>query len=258
MIIAQMMGNLGNQLFIYGMARTLQLEYGGELVFDLGGLKRFYYSSEYRLDHLNLPTEGISYDMTGIPTNTMIKYSFTSRVYHIEQMLYRRMRKDQLVPDTVTKKWFDRGCYYNFSRSYFDYPRCETPDKFVYGYFQNIDYFKKYETIIKEECKVNDEFDEYDKCILPRINDSHSVAVSMRAINELGVSFIDFDYYFRAMELIAQKIDNPVFFVFSDDIEATKKLDFPYPVEFVMPVNSCHGLRILYNCKHFIIANSTF
>ena len=94
--------------------------------------------------------------------------------------------------------------------------------------------------------------------MLPRIQEGNSVAVSMRAINEIGVSFIDFDYYFQAMKLIAEKISNPVFYVFSDDIEAVKALDFPYPVEFVTPADACHGLRLLYSCKHFIIANSTF
>ena len=55
MIIVQMMGNLGNQLFIYAMARSLQLEYGDDMVIDLEGLKRFYYAAAYKLDHLNLP-----------------------------------------------------------------------------------------------------------------------------------------------------------------------------------------------------------
>lgn len=258
MIIVQMMGNLGNQLFIYAMARALQLEYGDDIVFDLGGLKRFYYSASYKLNHLNLPEKGISCNMNSIPIRIRRRYERSSKVYHLEQKIYRQFRKDQLVPDSVTRKWFRRGCYYNFSRSYFDYPKCNSDVKFVYGYFQNTDYFKQYDEQIKRECRVIDEIDDYDKEVLPRITGCNSVAVSMRAINEIGVSFIDFDYYFRAMELIAQKTENPVFYVFSDDIEAVRKLEFPFPVEFVTPADACHGLRLLYSCRHFVIANSTF
>lgn len=259
MIVVQMMGNLGNQLFIYAMARSLQLEYGDDIVFDLGGLKRFYYSSEYRLDRLNLPKEKISVDLNEIPTDIKKRYIRTSKLYHIEQKFYRIIRKDSLVPDKVTMRWLKRGCYYTFSRSYFDFPKITTKDKFVYGYFQNAKYFEKYADIIRPECMVSDEPDDYDRRMLPLIQNSNSVAVSIRAINEFGVSFIDYDYYCRAMEMLDGRIDNPTFFVFSDDVEAVKeKVKFPYPVEYVTPRDSCHGLRLMYNCKHFIIANSTF
>ncbi len=259
MIVIQMMGNLGNQLFIYAMGRSLQLEYGDEMVFDLSGLKRFYYISEYKLDHLNLPKEKISLDFNSISQDIQKQYLRTSKLYHIEQKLYRVFRKDSLVPNRVTMRWFKKGCYYTFSRSYFDFPRTTAKNKFVYGYFQNVKYFEKYADIIRSECRVLDETDDYDRTILPVMKNSDSVAVSIRAINELGVSFIDFDYYYRAMEILNKKIANPKFFVFSDNIEVTKeKMNFPYPVEFVTPCDACHGLRLMYNCKHFIIANSTF
>ena len=92
MIVVQMMGNLGNQLFIYAMARSLQLEYGDDIVFDLGGLKRFYYSSEYRLDRLNLPKEKISVDLNEIPTDIKKRYIRTSKLYHIERTAWFRIR----------------------------------------------------------------------------------------------------------------------------------------------------------------------
>ena len=254
-----MMGNLGNQLFIYAMARALQLEYGDEIVFDLAGLKRFYYASGYKLVHLSLPEKGISTNFQSIPAEIRRKYSRTTKMYHVEQKLFRQFRKDSLVPDTVTERWYKKGCYYNFSRSYFPYPKINIQNKFVYGYFQSEKYFVKYADIIKQECYVSDELDDYDKRILPDIYNTNSVAVSVRAINELGVSFIDFDYYYSAMEEMAKRIEKPSFFVFSDDVQAAQdKMKFPFPVTFITPGDACHGLRLMYNCKHFIIANSTF
>ncbi len=259
MIIVQMMGNLGNQLFIYAMARSLQLEYGDDMVIDLEGLKRFYYAAAYKLDHLNLPKENIKYDLETVDPAIRSKYLQTSRLYHIEQKLYRKLRKDSLVPDKVTMRWLKRGCYYTFSRSFFDFPKTTAKNKFVYGYFQNAKYFEKYADVIRSECRVLDELDEYDRTMLPLIRDSNSVAVSVRAINELGVSFIDFDYYYRAMKMLDERINNPTFFIFSDNVEITKeKMKFPFPVEYVTPRDACHGLRLMYHCKHFVIGNSTF
>lgn len=258
MIIAQMMGNLGNQLFIYAMARKLQMEYGDPIVFDLGGLKRFYYSASYKLDHLNLPSTGISCDYKNIPRQKRIKYFCCTKLFHLQTRINRKIRKEREVSDQCTRKWFNKGCYFTLSQHYFKFPHTEKKDKIVYGYFQNLDYFRECEETIKQECLVTDPFDEYDSEIIPHIQGCNSVAVSMRAINEFGVSFIDFDFYFMAMKKIANMVENPKFFVFSDDIEATKKLDFPFEVEFITPADSCHGLRIMYNCKHFIIANSTF
>lgn len=258
MIIAQMMGNLGNQLFIYAMARKLQLEYGDEIVFDLRGLKRFYYSASYKLDHINMPSEGISCNMKELPINTKIKYYYSTNLFHLQTRMNKKVRRNREISDRYTEKWFRRGCYFTLSQHYYEFPHTDKKDKIVYGYFQNLNCFRDIEDIIRPECKINDPYDNYDEEIIPRLQQCNSVAISMRAINEFGVCFIDFDYYFRAMKYIAGRIENPRFFVFSDDIEATKKLDFPFEVEFVTPKDACHGLRILYNCKHFIIANSTF
>ena len=44
-----------------------------------------------------------------------------------------------------------------------------------------------------------------------------------------------------------------------DDIDIVKnEFDFPYPVIYVTPEDSSSGMRLMYNCKHYVIANSTF
>ena len=55
MIISHMMGNLGNQMFIYAMARAMQLEYNQPLAIDKSGLKRGYYTENDKLDEQNIP-----------------------------------------------------------------------------------------------------------------------------------------------------------------------------------------------------------
>ena len=50
-----------------------------------------------------------------------------------------------------------------------------------------------------------------------------------------------------------------MFYIFADDIDIVKnEFDFPYPVIYVTPEDSSSGMRLMYNCKHYVIANSTF
>ena len=96
----------------------------------------------------------------------------------------------------------------------------------------------------------------------------NSVAVSIRAnkapenpkMNDnIILGFFDKDYYFRGMDEIAKRIENPVFYIFADDLEIVKaEYKFSYPVVFVTPKDAVSGIRLMGNCKHFVIANSTF
>ncbi len=57
-------------------------------------------------------------------------------------------------------------------------------------------------------------------------------------------------------------VQNPVFFVFSDDLEWTKtNISIPYEVHYMDqngPDEDYEDLRLMMQCKHFIIANSSF
>ena len=66
------------------------------------------------------------------------------------------------------------------------------------------------------------------------------------------------------MERVKEKVENPVFYIFSntpEDIAWIKEhYDFSeYNVEYVDLNNPDYEeLRLMYSCKHFIISNSTF
>jgi hypothetical protein len=69
------------------------------------------------------------------------------------------------------------------------------------------------------------------------------------------------DYFYKGINVIKGKITNPIFFIFSDDIDWVKnnmefkntKIYFEYGKDPVW-----EKLRLMYSCKHFIISNSTF
>ena len=267
MIVVKMMGNLGNQMFIYAMARSLQLRYGDRLIIDLSGLKRHYYTASYKLDHFALP-EDISYRVEDLGALSRAKYELSSRVFHLEHFYYRKTRKDLTIPRDVCLRWFRRGCYYCTNRPFFDYPDSRSVNKYVYGYFQAEEYFRPWREQIRAELRVTDPVSDTDRELMEAMGACNSVGVSIRAqkapenarvADNVKLGFISRDYYYEGMRRIARRVEDPVFYIFADDLAAVKEqFDFPFPVIYVDPADSAAGMRLLYSCKHFVIANSTF
>ena len=77
-----------------------------------------------------------------------------------------------------------------------------------------------------------------------------------------GFLSLDLDYYKRAVELIREKVENPVFFLFSDDEEFIRQ-EFSW-IEDVRIVSgnvddrSYMDMLLMSKCRHNITANSTF
>jgi hypothetical protein len=70
------------------------------------------------------------------------------------------------------------------------------------------------------------------------------------------------EYYNKALEIVENKINNPVYFVFSDDMEWVKanfstKQETIF-IDFNDASTNFEDLKLMTSCKHNIIANSSF
>ena len=68
------------------------------------------------------------------------------------------------------------------------------------------------------------------------------------------------DYYRNAIQLMSEKVSNPTFFIFSNDIAWVKEnIDMTGYRVYYEPENNpvWETFRLMANCKHFIISNST-
>lgn len=262
-----MMGNLGNQMFIYAMARAIQLEYNQSLTIDKAGLKRGYYSAKYRLDSFNIP-ENINYDLDRIIFWSKLKYLLTSKIFHLQYGIIRRIKSDLIVPSFITKSWFRLGCYYNVNRQHYNYPVTNKSNLYIYGYFQSEKYFDKYKEIILKDFEFKYPPTNSSVKYIEQITNCNAVAVSIRAcknpenpkVNDnINLGMIDKDYYYNGMRKIAKRVEKPKFFIFADNIDIVKAdYEFPFPVTYILPDNAVEGLRIMTHCKHFVLSNSTF
>jgi len=148
------------------------------------------------------------------------------------------------------------------------YPHCRTNRKIkhVHGIWQSEKYFANYSETIRKELRVITPISEKNQLMIKEMQSCNSVAVHFRRGDFVNMKrtkpifdICSEEYYKRGMCYIAEHTLNPVFYIFSNDIQWVKtNVKFDYPVKFVDNNNPGYeDLRLMYNCKHFVIPNST-
>lgn len=140
-------------------------------------------------------------------------------------------------------------------------------NKFVYGRFEDIRYFDKIRNQLLEELQPVAPENKYLYDVFK--SDAETICISIRRGDyvsnknlEKTFNICNREYFEKAVNYMKEKIDNPVFIVFSGDIEWCRE-----NINFFRN-NKCYyesgkdavweKLRLMYMCKHFIISNSTF
>lgn len=148
---------------------------------------------------------------------------------------------------------------------FFSSDSCYNPNGIYYsGYWQDKKYFEHLPKPIFQQINLSDR----NKEIVELINSCNSVSIHVRRGDYLSQEMVakmgnicTLDYYKNAIELIKRKISNPVFFVFSDDIEWVKKnllADNMHLIDWNSGNNSFIDMFLMSECKAHVIANSSF
>ena len=246
MIIVKLTGGIGNQLFQYAMARRIAYINKVELKLDI---------SEY--DKPN---------------------PIAKRVYHL---FVFKIRASTASYKEISLMKTRNNLFFDFIRPY--YKRKIVKEKsfffdpkillikdpvYISGYWQSEKYFSDIKEIIQREIQLKQKFQnelirtrEYHQII-----NSSSVSIHIRrgdyvshpAINKrFGVC--NSDYYYEAVKQIIRFINNPTFYIFSDDIEwAKSNIKLNYPTYFLEKNKDYIDLILMNKCQANIITNSTF
>lgn len=247
MVTVRVMGGLGNQLFQYAFARAIQLEYGTDIVLDTS----FYNKKRpfrFRLENFCLS------DSVKVKEEKRILYPTIANMLHN-------------APSLQKKVLHSFGCIFNENGFQSDLniskDLVEKKNLYFWGYWQNYDFFSAYDDILRTELRVKDELLVNEKTLINSMKQSDSVCVHIRRGDyvNLGWTICDESYYKKAMAYICEKVSNPVFHVFSDDIEWVKaNYDFSSFNVVYMDAerDDFIELAVMYHCRHFIMSNSTF
>lgn len=245
MIITKLNGGIGNQLFQYAAGKNLAIKNNTILKLDLSD----YDKIDPRYRHYDLNSFNIEEKIATEEDMEKIQKKGISKFLEIFLPYFKR---------TLIKY---HG--YDFDPDFF-----KIKDNVILdGYWQSEKYFIDSADAIRKEFTLKNEPGTRAKEMAEKIVNAESVSLHIRRGDYLSGKFSSIypvlatDYYLQAINLIAEKTDNPVFFIFSDDIEWVKNnLKISYPGEYVSDNNikDYEEIILMSKCRHNIIANSSF
>ena len=140
----------------------------------------------------------------------------------------------------------------------------EKSNIYLNGYWHSDKYFSNIRKILMREFTLKDDLGEEAGFALNQIlKYKNSVSIHVRQTDFLPNPYkypCSMGYYKKAINLIKNKIENPKFFVFSNNIERVKQSLLLPGACFVSNKNISisEDLILMSMCKHNIIANSSF
>lgn len=255
MIVVRLMGGLGNQLFQYALGRKIAHLHNTALKLDTAwfSIPSTDTPRTYRLDHFNI-------------TGTIATPDEVRRIDGGRSTgwgpLHTRIA-DLITPER--KRRYIRERVHSFDPTVLQVP----DDVYLDGYWQTEKYFNDIEDIIRREITLREEPDPINQAMAGQIQAGPSVSLHVRrgdyVSNPATQQFhgnCSIDYYNRAIAMMTEFLDDPTFFIFSDDlIWAEENLEIPGEKTFVAhngPEKEYCDLWLMSLCDAHIIANSSF
>lgn len=233
MIVINLIGGLGNQMFQYAAAKAMALETGKKLKINTTHFKK-YTLHDYGLDCFSIKDSPFSF-------------------------------YDKIVGRL--KKYFLTVVYYSETEFQFNSSLFHIKANSIYlnGYFQSEKYFLKYRPQLLEAFQIIKPLKSITTATLEEMKNQNSVSLHIRRGDYLLHEVHNTDkseYYHEAVKLILSKIDNPIFYLFSDDMDWVKtnfKINgVMVYIDFNNAETNYEDMKLMSACKHNIIANSSF
>lgn len=251
MIIIKITGGLGNQLFQFALGLTLEETFGIKVKYDLmeyknGGSRKF--DLDKFVNGLEIATKEEIEDKYNLYQKAKFQISkllgFPFGLKGLKYYLERNFQYDEKVFDL-------------------------DDDIYLSGYWQSEKYFINHRIEILERIKISDSDSPQNMTYLRQIRTSNSVSIHVRRGDYISNSqtnsiyaSCDLGYYEKAIQFLSSQLEDLIFYVFSDDMEWVTTNFSKFNRMIFVNVN--HGdtafedLKLMSNCKHNIIANSTF
>jgi len=257
MIYVNVRGNLGNQLFEYACARSIQNLTGQTICLNI-----------YDLIHNN-PNYKFDLDKYILNDNVIIEREHPIIWYANTKFFINRVIR-KLFPNFYFKHKKKQGIYTWISSEYIeldDFSKTNFKDYFIDGYWQSTKYFKDIKDILINELQPKIGPLDSNKELYDKISSTESVCISIRrgdyVTNEVYKKrflVCDQDYFESAVKKLDELVNDTTFFIFSDDVEwARNNLNFGRECYYESGNDTVfEKLRLMSACKHFIISNSSF
>lgn len=261
-------GGLGNQIFELVMGKYLQLFFKDEIEYDIS--KYISEVKEYRnfeLDAFEIPADWHRLEVQGSRLKRMgIRYIYAGVITKIYLFIMKAFKVKGFNPllDNAYQKLINiAGVYWVHNpKSYKQPNQSWTKNKLFLGQWIWPAMCEEHKTEIQNFVKFKIKPTPENQYYLDQIEEANSVGVHIRRGDyvSLGLIVCSLKYYEYCIDLMSEKVQNPVFFIFSDDISWVKQnIHTDKTLVFVDNKNGApEDMQLLSSCKHFIMSNSTF
>jgi len=242
MIITNIIGGIGNQLFQYYFGRKIADLNNTSLKLDISGFESYSWH-KFELNKFNL-----KYNIASIEdVEILLQDNFIAKGVQKFLPYYKRKFVKQRVD------FYDSNLLKIKDNSYLE------------GYWQCDKYFLKMREKILSEMTLNPKFEnEQFKDLKKGILKNNSISLHVRRGNylDLKVPVCSIEYYESALNLISKFIEDFKVYIFTNDMQWCRdNFSGKYNVKIISGqenIYDYHELILMSLCKHNIISNSTF
>ena len=242
MVVMKISGGLGNQLFQYAVGRAVSIQCQVPLKLDISAYENYKLHNGYRLDQFNINAD----------------------IANEEEISYLKGSSNRLFRVLRRLGWIKKDTYYaEKERTVYDADVFKKMSLYLDGYWQNEEYFSQIRAILLKELTPNQNLSINAQAHQEKILRTNSVSIHVRRgdyLNHPEIGVLDIEYYKRAVSYIKEKIEFPVFYVFSNDVVWSKEnfqfIDAPIFIEDTK--TEIDDLILMSQCQHNIVANSSF
>lgn len=247
MKIVRFLGGLGNQMFQYAFYAALSQRFK-HVKADIAGFKGYHLHNGFEMESI---------------FKVKLKYASNFEVGLLDtqnrQWKYRKMRRLLFV----------RGGYYE-ERDLFSYDENLLNDAsslLLWGYWQNWRYVESVAERLRNEFVFPAASTPDNRSLLRELEQQESsVAIHVRRGDYLENPYlgglVDVNYFRKGVSMIRNMVNNPRFYVFSDDVTWCKEnlglAEEALFVDWNRGDESYRDMQLMANCKHAIISNSSF
>ena len=256
MIISQILGGLGNQMFQYAAGRALALELGQPLLQDISGFEGFAGSMEHREFELGRVFNISGKIATKEQVRSILGWQFPFQIQRI-------------LAKPFMARFRGRGFVVEPHAHYWPGIKNVPHDCYLYGYWQSEKYFKEAAPVILDDFRFKGSLAGQNVQLAVQMGQVNAVSLHVRRGDYVTNSktmamhgLCSMAYYHAAIKYIADRVEHPYFFIFSDDIPWVKdNLKINFPCQYVghnPGTESYNDMHLMSLCQHHIIANSSF
>jgi len=249
MILIHVMGGLGNQLYQYALYEKLKF-LGKKVKLDLYAYREAEGEDrEWRALELDL-FDALQYEVCTAEERRL----FLDNGMRLADRVRRKLtgRRDRTVRENA-----------DYMPEIFS-----MDDVYLYGFWGCERYYVDIIQVLQENIRFPESSNPRNKEAIAAIKRENAVSIHIRRKDYLTVEdgkrymgICTEAYYAGAFQYILDRVENPVFYIFSDDITFARERYHEknmHVVDWNTGMESLYDMELMSYCKHNICANSTF